>query len=179
MAFKRTNQYRRQYRELTFDITLTLLLALVISLVLLFKYISPDKNKDYYHDYTSSPVTWQEYQSNQKTAYLLSRDDRKALIISCKNKRLMVNDYSAMSVVRLLKGKTRTEHNLTSMGIDGKLWHVPVINDTPNPTKEQILFLRALSQANIITFQLDGVKYTWTTTNQSTLEHCVDLNQAI
>lgn len=65
---------------------------------------------------------------------------------------------------------------ISTLGMDDDLYKVPVINDNPNPTEEQIRFLKKLSTANVITFEFENIKYTWVTDNQTTLSRCVNLD---
>lgn len=120
-------------------------------------------------------VSWKRMdKGNGRIKYKLSKDAKIALILTCRDKKLTINTLSAMSIVRLsFNGE---EKNLSSMGINGKLWYVPVINDNPNPTQEQIDFLKALSKADVVTFRHEKVNYVWPTKNQTELSYCVNLN---
>lgn len=120
-------------------------------------------------------VAWQRIdKGNGRIKYRLTKDNKISLILTCRDKKLTINTLSAMSIVRLsFNGE---EKNLSSIGINGKLWYVPVINDNPNPTQEQIDFLKALSKADVVTFRYEKVNYVWPTKNQTELSHCVNLN---
>lgn len=168
---------RRILRQIFLQNKLTtglLLLLSILSLILLAYvfYIHEVSVRDNVASTVS--VKWQRLQKEgNRIKYKLSKDDHVALVLTCRNKKFTINTLRAMSIVRLsIDGE---ESNLSSIGINGHLYYVPVINENPNPTEEQIRFLKALSKADIVTFRHNKVNYVWPTKNQTELSYCVDL----
>lgn len=168
---------RRILRQIFLQNKLTtglLLLLSILSLILLAYvfYIHEVSVRDNVASAVS--VKWQRLQKEGgRIKYKLSKDDHVVLVLTCRNKKFTINTLRAMSIVRLsIDGE---ESNLSTMGINGRLYYVPVINDNPNPTEEQIRFLKALSKADIVTFRHNKVNYVWPTKNQTELSYCVDL----
>ena len=155
--------------------TVLLFLLSILCIILLAHVFSIHETSVSDNEASFETVKWQRINKEPgRVKYRLSKDDNLALILTCRDKKFTINTLSAMSIVRLsVNGE---EKNLSSLGINGKLWYVPVINDNPNPTQEQIQFLKALSKADVVTFRYNKINYVWPTKNQTELSYCVDLN---
>ena len=63
---------------------------------------------------------------------------------------------------------------LANTSLDGVLYRVPVVSDTPNPTKDQEEYLHALARARTITFEYDYVRYSLRTDKSAIVLSCID-----
>lgn len=130
--------------------------------------ISPEYNT------SNASAHWERYNMGESAAYLLTRNANVSLVITCRKGQLTTQDLTALTILRVVK-----HHEIRPifvMGIDGRNWKVPIINDHPNPTQEDIDFLSALAKADWVSFVVDNVRYTWPTANQTELSQCVDLD---
>lgn len=166
--------FREYLRKM--KINTILLISIMVLLVIFAAMVFRDTNKyDTEDEYSLKAVPWERKDlDNHRDVYYL-RKGNNYLVITCANQHLTVTDLRNLSIVRAVIGGK--DHRLYSVGLNGKLWYVPTINEDPNPTQEQIDFLKALTRADYISFEVDRVKHTWATSNSTTLSHCVDLNQ--
>lgn len=166
--------FREYLRKM--KINTILLISIMFLLVIFASMVFRDTNKyDLEDEYSLKAVPWERLDlPNNRDVYYL-RKGNNYLTITCANQHLTVTDLRQLSIVRaVIDGK---DHRLYSISLNGRLWYVPTINEDPNPTQEQIEFLRAFTRADYISFEVDKVKHTWATSNSTTLSHCVDLNK--
>lgn len=169
---------KRYYKNTGTDLFGLLVAVIVLFFYIIYRNVFPENEYTTVNDYSIKPVHWVKEEYGNRYMYRLQRDTGSELVLMCHNRKLVIQSLSALSIIRLID-KDKNVIALTTMILDGVLFKVPVINNNPNPTKEQIIFLRALSKANTITFIVDDVKYTWSTDNQTELSSCVDLNQDV
>lgn len=169
------NFLRRYYKTTGTDLFGFLILTIVLSTYIVYRNLFPEHNHNLINDYSLKPVSWVREEKEGVSYYVLERDQSdKHLLLICKDKKILIDDLKALSIIRFIDDDGRSEP-LTSMTLNGRTFRVPVINENPNPTPEQVEFLRALSQAVTITFDAKGYKYTWTATNHTALADCVNL----
>lgn len=163
--------YCKSHRK---DLLVMILLVFILCGFLFLDWLHPEERK-FSHKPSSRTVSWitQTYPDN-RDSYYLSDNIGLALVLTCRDKKFTIQDLKAMTILRIsLYGE---QFPISTLGMDDDLYKVPVINDNPNPTEEQIQFLRKLSTANVITFVFRNIKYTWVTDNQTTLSRCVNLD---
>nr|DAV75972.1 MAG TPA: hypothetical protein [Caudoviricetes sp.] len=164
--------YCKSHRK---DLLVMILVVFILSSFLFLSWVYPDGERRVLHKPRSKTVSWvsQTYPDN-RDSYYLSDNKGLALVLTCKDKKFTIQDLKAMTILRIsLYGE---QFPISTLGMDDDLYKVPVINDNPNPTEEQIRFLKKLSTANVITFEFENIKYTWVTDNQTTLSRCVNLD---
>ena len=109
---------------------------------------------------------------SDKIRYTLTSRDGMSLVLTCQDGKILTEDLHAMSTVRM--HYNAREHMLANTSLDGELYRVPVLSDTPNPTKNQREYLHALARARTITFEYDYVRYSWNIDNSAIVLSCID-----
>lgn len=162
---------REDYSHRRRAVAIMFLLSCVILGYIWLKSIVPESTRKSL-TYKTATVTWRFDAFNDRVRYILTSRDGISLVLTCQDGKILTEDLHAMSTVRMRYNAR--EYMLANTSLDGVLYRVPVLSDTPNPTKDQQDYLQALSRARTITFEYDYVRYSWNTDNSAIVLSCID-----
>lgn len=159
------------YRHRRRAVAVMFLLTSVILGYIWLKSITPESTRKSL-TYKTATVTWRFDAFSDKIRYTLTSRDGMSLVLTCQDGKILTEDLHAMSTVRMRYNAR--EYMLANTSLDGVLYRVPILSDTPNPTKNQQEYLHALARARTITFEYDYVRYSWNTDNSAIVLSCID-----
>lgn len=130
---------KRHYKNTGQNLFGLTLLALCLLVYFIYRLTTSQTILKFKNDYDIRPVRWEKTINGEYHHYRLNRNQNRYLELICDSSgRIMVSDLDALTTVKLvIDGKN---HIMSSVHINGELYKVPVVNDNPNPTEEQIRF---------------------------------------
>lgn len=159
------------YRHRRRAVAVMFLLTSVILGYIWLKSITPESTRKSL-TYKTASVTWRFDAFNDKIRYTLTSRDSMSLVLTCQDGKILTEDLHAMSTLRMRRNAR--EYMLANTSLDGVLYRVPILSDSPNPTENQQEYLHALARARTITFEYDYVRYSWNIDNSAIVLSCID-----
>lgn len=147
------------------------LLAIMLSTVFMLGYFIRHEPRSK-TDFPTNSLSWVKNTNEFGDTYRIS-STKASLLVSCQNKKMKINTLEAMSIVRV--EINNGEFPIYNLAINSKNYLVPTINDNPNPTEEQIKFMRLLVKAKLLSFEFDNTKFVWPVKNSNILSDCISL----